>query len=94
MVWSWLGLGFDLLGEDDGEAIEEERMGEPKPMLPLAMRLRTNLWRPTKAPAKMKRMLSVRTLYVSALEEPVEVLPEPLEDVGGMFPPEGGLLVG
>ena len=37
-------------------------MGEPKPMLPLAMRLRISLWRPTKAPAKMKRMLSVRTL--------------------------------
>ena len=47
------------------DGLEEEvleRRGEPKPMLPLEMRSRMIFWRPTKAPVKMKRMLSVRTL--------------------------------
>lgn len=82
--------------EEEDEEWEEERIGEPKPMLPLAMRLRMTFWSPTKAPAQMKRILSVRTLYVSALEGPVEVLlPEPEEEeLGCMFPPDRGLLVG
>lgn len=46
-----------LFDEEEGE-----RMVLLKPMEPLAMRLRMTFWRPTKAPAKMKRMLSVRTL--------------------------------
>lgn len=79
---------------DDDE--EEERMGEPKPIEPLAMRFMTILCRPVKAPAKMKRMLSVRTLYVSGLDGPEEVLPEPeeVEDGPPITPPESGLLVG
>ena len=41
---------------------EDERRGEPKPIEPLAMRFMISFCRPTKAPAKMKRILSVRTL--------------------------------
>lgn len=93
MVWS--SWGFEEDGEEDEDGMEEERMGAPKPMLDFETRLRISFWRPTKAPAKMKRMLSVRMLYVSALEgDWVEVLPEPEEDVGGMVLPESGLLVG
>lgn len=44
------------------ERREEERMGELKPMLPLARRFMMVFWRPTKAPQQMKRMLSVRTV--------------------------------
>ena len=79
--------------EDDEE---EERMGEPNPIEPLATRFMTILCRPVKAPAKMKRILSVRTLYVSAFNGPEELLPEPEEVEEGppITPPESGLLVG
>ena len=55
-------MGRSAEGPKDEEEEEEreERMGDPKPMEPLAMRFRIVFWRPTKAPAKMKRMLSVR----------------------------------
>ena len=56
-----MGRSEDGDAENEEEEEErEERSGEPKPIEPLAMRLRMVFWRPTKAPAKMKRMLSVR----------------------------------
>ena len=53
--------GVEVEEEEEVEALLERR-GEVKPMLPLEMRSRIIFCRPTKAPVKMKRMLSVRTL--------------------------------
>ncbi len=81
-------------GREDEE--EEERMGDPNPIEPLATRFMTVLCRPVNAPAKIKRMLSVRTLYVSGFDGPEDVLLEPEEGEEGppIMPPESGLLVG
>ena len=81
----------DMLESMFPEDEEDERIGEPKPIEPLAIRFRTSFCRPTNAPVKIKRILSVRTLYVSVLEGPKVVLPDT-----GVFddgPPEGGLLM-
>ena len=72
-----------------GDVAEEERIGDPKPMEPFAIRFIINFWRPTNAPVKMKRMLSVRTLYVSGLVGPDVVFPGLDEVEDG--PPESRL---
>ena len=61
---------------------EEERIGEPKPIEPRETRFKTSFCSPMKAPVKMKRMLSVRTLNVSPFAGPELVGPEPEEKVG------------
>ena len=81
----------DMLESMFAEDEEEERIGDPKPIDPLAIRFRTSFCRPTNAPVNIKRILSVRTLYVSVLEGPEVVLPDP--GVSDDEPPEGGLLV-
>lgn len=81
---------------DEGlEGEEEERMGELNPMEPLERRFRMCFWRPMKAPQQMKRMLSVRRVYVSGLEVGGLVEEEEVEErEGDIVPPERGLLVG
>ena len=51
----------EVFGDKD-EVIGLARTGAPKPILPLLMRSRIILCRPLKAPAQMKRILSVFTL--------------------------------
>lgn len=89
-----------LEGEEEEEEEAEDLMGELKPIDPFSMRFWIILSRPIKAPAKMKRILSVRMEYVSGLPDPPPPPPPPVlgpvdEDAfGGGEEPDKGLLVG